>query len=88
MSTTRRYYAASWPYGVAVNSNDGTPIWNLHAFTSREVRDEWVERRETEYRGNSGYRSVVPSSDRDLRQVLREGPPGMRGATGSGCRVT
>ena len=70
MTTTRRYYAASWPYGIAVNSNTGEPIWNLHAFTSRAVRDEWVERRPTDYRGNGGYRSVVPSSDADLRRAL------------------
>lgn len=67
----RRYYAASWPYGVAVNSNSGEPVWELHAFTSRAVRDEWVERSPTDYRGNGGYRSVVLSSDSNLRRVLR-----------------
>lgn len=68
----RHYYAASWPYGVACYTDTGHPIWELHAFASRAVRDEWVERRPTDYRGNSGYRSAVPSSDLDLRRVLRK----------------
>lgn len=71
MTTTRHYYAASWPYGVASNSNTGAPIWNLHRFISREVRDAWVEERPTDYRGNSGYRSAVASGNLDLRATLR-----------------
>lgn len=70
-ATTRSYYAATYPYGVASNAESGRLIRTIYRFETREERDRWVEDRKTDYRGNSGYRHAVPSTDRELRRELR-----------------
>ena len=39
----KHFYGIEWPFGIAVNAEDGEPIIRVFRFESRQERDRWVE---------------------------------------------
>lgn len=69
-TTTRSYYACSYPYGVAADANTGRLIRTFYRFDSAAERDQWVDDAPTSYRSNRGYREATLARDPDLRRAL------------------
>lgn len=65
-----KYYAATYPHGLAVHANTGLPLCTYARFNSKRERDEWVANGGG-YRTMSDWREKVFSKDPDLKKFIR-----------------
>jgi hypothetical protein len=63
------YYAASYRYGIASDSNSRL-IRNVYRFATRQARDAWVAASPTEYSTQNGYRRSQTAGS--IRYELRQ----------------
>lgn len=71
-STSRYFYGASYPYGVATSTVSGRLIRDLYAFSSRAERDAWVDDAPGYIRSASGYREAIRARDIAAHEEARD----------------
>lgn len=63
----RKFYAISWTYGVASNSQ-GNRLCDVEVFSSQIARDTWVNQGPP-YRSDAGYRECVKRSELTRKEL-------------------